>query len=132
MAFGPTSSGVSPSKTLAEIPDSSGTFIICDASRVNPEVVGNYDASTWHKYQRESSDWQVNPPTSWTGGETDRYAKTDSNSLRRPMARHNGGLNVIYCDGHAKWSKIEQFLGPLSATQFGWPHGHPNNSWDNK
>ena len=46
------------------------------------------------------------------------------------MPRHNGGLNVIYADGHAKWSRIDRFLGPLSDHR-GWPYGHENNSWDN-
>jgi prepilin-type N-terminal cleavage/methylation domain-containing protein/prepilin-type processing-associated H-X9-DG protein len=135
MNYGPIASGASPSKSLAEIPDSSGTFIICDASRVTSVVLNDpnrYDPTTWPKYQDVSSDWQVYPPTNWTGGETDRYSKNDTNSLRRPVARHNGGLNVIYCDGHAKWSKIQQFLGPLSATEFGWPRGDARNSWDDK
>jgi prepilin-type N-terminal cleavage/methylation domain-containing protein/prepilin-type processing-associated H-X9-DG protein len=119
-------------KALAEIPDSSGTFIICDASRVTSAVMGNYDATTWPKFQDRDSDWEVYPPTSWLGGETTRYSTDNTTFRRRPMARHSGGLNVIYCDGHAKWSKIEQFLGPLSATQFGWPYGDPRNSWDDK
>ncbi|MGC4044801.1 MAG: hypothetical protein QM758_13490 [Armatimonas sp.] len=48
------------------------------------------------------------------------------------MARHNGGLNIGYCDGYARWSCIEDFLGTMnfSANQFGWPYGHPKNSWD--
>lgn len=120
------------SKTLADIVDSSGTFIICDASRVTNAVIGNYDATTWPKYQDRNSDWEVYPPTDWLGGSTTRYSTDNTTLRRRPIARHSGGLNIIYTDGHAKWSKIEQFLGPLSATQFGWPYGDPRNSWDNK
>ena len=120
------------SKTLAEIKDAAGTFFVCDASRVTTAVIGNYDPTTWPKLQDRSTDWQVTPPTDWTGGSTGNYTSTSSNQLRRPIARHSGGLNVIYCDGHAKWSKATQFIGPLSATQFGWPYGHPNNSWDDK
>jgi prepilin-type processing-associated H-X9-DG protein len=48
------------------------------------------------------------------------------------VGRHSGGLNVIYSDGHAKWSRIEQFLGVTPARPKGWPYGDPNNSWDNK
>jgi len=120
------------SRALADIPDAAGTFIICDTSRVTSAVIGNYDPTTWPKLQDRSTDWQVTPPSSWTGGETARYSTDNSDNRRRPMARHSGGLNVIYCDGHAKWSKVENFLGPLSATQFGWPYGDPRNSWDNK
>ncbi len=124
----------SASKTLADIQDSAGTFIICDASRVTSAVIGNYDASTWPKYQDRDSDWEVYPPTDWTGtpASQSRYSTDNTTMRRRPMARHNGGLNIIFCDGHAKWNKIEQFLGPLSATQFGWPYGDPRNTWDNK
>jgi prepilin-type N-terminal cleavage/methylation domain-containing protein/prepilin-type processing-associated H-X9-DG protein len=128
-------SGVVSSKSLAEITDSAGTFIICDTSRVTSDVLQDpyrYNPATWPKLQDRSTDWQVMPPTDWLGGGTTRYTINGSDQRRRPMARHSGGLNVIYCDGHAKWSKIEQFLGPLSATQFGWPYGHPNNSWDDK
>lgn len=120
------------SRSLAEITDSAGTFVICDASRVTSAVMGNYDATTWPRFQDRNSDWEVYPPTDWTGGSTARYSTDNTTFRRRPMARHSGGLNIIYCDGHAKWSKIEQFLGPLSATQFGWPYGDPRNSWDDK
>jgi prepilin-type N-terminal cleavage/methylation domain-containing protein/prepilin-type processing-associated H-X9-DG protein len=128
------STGGSISKTLADIPDSAGTFIICDASRVLSAVVGNYDPTTWPKLQDRDSDWQVTMPTDWLGntGSPPLYTRTDSNSLRRPIARHSGGLNVVYCDGHAKWSNVQKFIGPLSATQNGWPYGDPNNSWDDK
>ena len=119
-------------KTLAEITDSAGTFIICDASRVTAEVMGNYDPETWPKYQDRDSDWEVYPPTDWKGGSTARYSTNNTTFRRRPMARHNGGLNIIYCDGHAKWSKITQFLGPLSASEFGWPYGDSHNTWDDK
>ena len=122
-------------KALAEIVDSAGTFIICDASRVTSAVLSNpyrYDATTWPRFQDRNSDWEVYPPTDWTGGSTARYSTDNTTLRRRPMARHSGGLNIIYCDGHAKWSKIEQFLGPLSATQFGWPYGHSNNTWDDR
>ncbi len=126
----------SASKTLAEIPDSSGTFIVCDASRVTSVVATNaairYNPVAWPKYQDRDSDWEVYPPTDWIGGATTRYSTDTTTFRRRPIARHNAGLNVIYCDGHAKWSKIEQFLGPLSATEFGWPYGDPRNAWDNK
>ncbi len=125
-------------RTLAEIKDSAGTFIICDASRVTSPVATDaavkYNPEIWGKYQDRDSDWEVYPPTDWTGQETSktRYSTDSTTFRRRPIARHSGGLNIIYCDGHAKWSKITQFIGPLSATQFGWPYGDVNNSWDDK
>ena len=50
---------------------------------------------------------------------------------RRPIARHNKGLNAVYADGHAKWSTISQFIGVTPQNPLGWPYGHPNNTWDN-
>ncbi|HVK04616.1 MAG TPA: DUF1559 domain-containing protein [Armatimonadaceae bacterium] len=128
----PTQQNYSPSKSLADIVDAAGTFLIAEGGNLSASVIGNYDPTTWNKLETGATDWQVTPPTSWTGGETNRYSDNNANYLRRPIARHNGGVNVIYCDGHAKWSKVEQFLGPLSATQFGWPRGDTRNAWDDR
>ena len=124
-----------PSKTLADIRDSAGTFLICEAAQTNDNTVTNrLDPASWIKWQLSPTDWQVTVPSGWSSDTADPYgvAGGNGNETRRPMARHNGGLNVIYCDGHAKWSKIEQFLGITAARPKGWPYGDPNNSWDNK
>jgi prepilin-type processing-associated H-X9-DG protein len=73
----------------------------------------------------------VTPPGAWDSNSYVPYNSHDSwgNESRRPMPRHNQGLNVIYADGHAKWNRLAQFLGPMPK---GWPYGDPNNSWDNK
>ncbi len=123
-----------PGRSLAEIKNPAGTFFVCDASRVTSAVMGNTDATTWPKFQDRNSDWEVYPPTDWTGsaGSYTRYSTDNTTLRRRPMARHNGGLSILYCDGHAKWSHIKQFLGPLTTTPPGWPYGDPNNTWDNQ
>ncbi|RYG30683.1 prepilin-type N-terminal cleavage/methylation domain-containing protein [bacterium] len=120
------------SKTLTEIPNSAGTFLISETGRFDAKIIGNYDAATWPNTEVRSTDWNVAPPSDFTGGGADRYTKNDTNFLRRPAARHNGGLNAIYCDGHAKYSLAKAFIGPLSTTQLGWPYGHANNSWDDQ
>ena len=132
--IGPPANPPYDSKTLADIKNSSGTFLVCEASAFTNAILGNNDAATWIKYESRNSDWQVTPPTDFTGttGSYTRYTLDNSNYLRRPAARHSGGLNVIYCDGHAKWSRIDQFLGPLTNTPPGWPYGDANNSWDDK
>jgi prepilin-type processing-associated H-X9-DG protein len=73
----------------------------------------------------------VTPPGAWDNNNATPYNSHDSwgNESRRPMPRHNQGLSVIYADGHAKWSRLVQFLGPMPK---GWPYGHANNVWDNK
>ena len=57
------------------------------------------------------------------------YNNAGGNETRRPVGRHNGGLVVGYCDGHAERTRIVNFVGPMLD---GWPYGHANNSWDNK
>jgi prepilin-type N-terminal cleavage/methylation domain-containing protein/prepilin-type processing-associated H-X9-DG protein len=119
--------------TLAAIPDSAGTFIVCDGSRLRSEVVteANNRPERWDQYQLGAVDAMLYPPSQWTGGYF-WYGAAGANYLRRPVPRHSGGLNVIYVDGHSKWSKIEQFTGMTSSQPNGWPYGHQNNSWDNR
>jgi prepilin-type N-terminal cleavage/methylation domain-containing protein/prepilin-type processing-associated H-X9-DG protein len=125
---------------LAEIPSPAGTFLVVEGANCNNAaapagVTGNQNPETWHKLALEPSDWGIAPPTNYTG--TSYLYDTDDsggNNRRRPVARHAGGLNVVYCDGHAKWSRIEQFLGrcPSNSNKVGYCYGDPNNSWDNK
>ncbi len=126
-------------RTLADIGDSAGTYIICDGSRLKSTFFAeaNREPEKWVKYDEIASDWQTTPPSCWapsSGNCADNYATADggSNRDRRPMPRHNGGLSIIYCDGHAKWQNIKQFLGVSPTTPLGYPYGDPKNSWDNK
>lgn len=121
----------SPSKTLAQIADSSATFLLAEGGDLSG-VAGNDKPATWADFEIRATDWQVAPPTDFTGGHSERYQTDSVDYNRRPVPRHNGGLNIGYCDGHAAWNRIEYFLGPMnfSAGQFGWPYGHPRNSWD--
>lgn len=120
------------SKTLAEIPNPAGTSLIIDAQQLKAGDPGN-DPTKWNQFLFDFNHWQWEPPTLFTLSATRRYNSTCSdnyrNHCRRPVPRHNGGLSVIYADGHAKWMDIRQFLGPLPE---GWPYGHANNSWDNQ
>jgi prepilin-type processing-associated H-X9-DG protein len=121
------------SKNLAQIADTAGTFVLCDTAQCNTNVLNNYDMEDWLQHQIRSSDWQVTPPGYWNmASGNPRYGVDSDDSRRRPMARHNGGLSVIYCDGHAKWSKIQAFTGYSAAQPLGWPYGDPRNSWDDK
>jgi prepilin-type N-terminal cleavage/methylation domain-containing protein/prepilin-type processing-associated H-X9-DG protein len=129
----PVHTGAGPGRRLAEITDVAGTFVISDCSQCKKTVIGQ-DPQTWNSHidpARPSCDWQTTPPGAWDNDRYVAYNAHDSwgNESRRPMPRHNGGSNVIYADGHAKFSRLEQFLGPLPK---GWPYGDPNNSWDNK
>lgn len=142
-----------PPRTLAEINNPSGTFVICEASQLgNGSIFGstksvyttdNYNPLNWNQYEVNPSDYQVTPPSGWNP--TDPRASSNStnyvasagsdssgNQSRRPVGRHNGGLNVVYADGHAKWSKITDFLGVTPTQPKGWPYGDSRNSWDDQ
>ena len=143
MVNSPITSNPPPSsKSLSEIKDAAGTFVICDASQLkwadlqaNPALLS--DPEKWANLEYIATDWAVVPPTSFTGSGSTAgstwYANAPANDnfTKRPVPRHAGGLNVIYCDGHAKWSKITDFLG-IPKYQFGWPYGDPKNTWDDQ
>jgi prepilin-type processing-associated H-X9-DG protein len=118
---------------LAEITDAAGTFVICDTAQCTKDVVGQ-DPSTWNNFVNRTSpttDWEVFPPGNWDNDNDAHYTVANQwgDETRRPVPRHNGGLNAVYADGHAKWSEIHDFVGPMPK---GWPYGHPKNSWDNR
>lgn len=45
----------------------------------------------------------ANTPSSTTTFDTTK-------PVAQTAAPHNGGINIAYCDGHAKWMKVQQFL----------------------
>lgn len=134
-----------PAKTLGEITDSAGTFCIAEGAQLgystpNVYTTDNLTPKNWLKYEINATSYQVYAPSGWNATDLKSKSTTcyytsainNANNARRPVARHNGGLNVVYCDGHAKWKEINAFLG-ISATQpCGYPYGDPNNSWDDK
>jgi prepilin-type processing-associated H-X9-DG protein len=142
--FNPPPSVPNPPKTLAEIPDSAGTVAFCETMQyIDAQVVGKADPDLWPTQAQvltgdwpvgnTASDYNVIFPSGFTGAGTPYVGACTAfgGSCRRPVARHGKGLNVVYADGHAKWSRITQFLGmPQYAN--GWPYGDPKNSWDDK
>jgi prepilin-type processing-associated H-X9-DG protein len=134
--------GIGSSKNLSEMTDSAGTFLICDTAQMQETIngktiAGNQNPETWNKFESNATDWQVAPPSAFApdskGVVAYHYDTADSNTRKRPSPRHSGGMTVIYCDGHAKWSNIKTFLGTSATTgKVGYDYGHPMNSWDNK
>lgn len=119
------------STPLASIPDTVNTSFICDAAElsVTGAAVGSDPLTTWGQNFGASTDWQWTPPRN-LNGTVDQYADpNNSDRRRRPFPRHFDGVVIGYADGHAKWLRIDSFLGPLPV---GWGYGHPNNSWDDK
>jgi prepilin-type processing-associated H-X9-DG protein len=97
------------------------------------------DSRNWRKLVTGNTDWNMSGPYTWNSGNRDdspspaanRFYQSNGTStsvLRRPTAYHNGGVNIAFCDGHAKWIKLEQLVGPLPR---GYDRADPNNLWDN-
>jgi type II secretion system protein G len=125
-----------PARALAEISDPAGTFVLCEASSLQQRVVTtpalNMDYENWNQYEEKATDYQVQPPGNWDNDNQARYLlapDASCNQCRRPTPRHNKGLNIVYSDSHAKWARIQNFVGPMPR---GWPYGDPRNSWDNR
>ena len=121
--------------SIVQIPEVATTAFVCDAAQMNSTIIGVNDPTKWSddSYVNSavnggSTDWQWTPPTNVDNTQT-YYGVNGSDPLRRPVPRHFDGLSVNYADGHAKWVRIDKFLGPLPT---GWPYGSPNNSWDDK
>jgi prepilin-type N-terminal cleavage/methylation domain-containing protein/prepilin-type processing-associated H-X9-DG protein len=133
--------GTFAGRHLNEMVDSAGTALIAETARLTTNIINvtsdNNNPQTWTEYidkahgQKGNSDWLWVPPGQFGGSGVVSYSVlgSNNNNLNRPIGRHFNGLNVVYCDGHAKWVNISQFLGPMPG---GWPYGHANNSWDDK
>jgi prepilin-type N-terminal cleavage/methylation domain-containing protein/prepilin-type processing-associated H-X9-DG protein len=105
------------------------------------------DPKRWKELGAWSCDWDVQPPDQWDYhaevGWWDNARPYDQVTMweRWPMPIHNGGANVAFCDGHAKWSKIETItgVGQTGTNQsgvrgprpIGWEYGDRENMWDN-
>lgn len=151
----PTVAQLAGIKAMADIKDTAGTFIVCEAAQlvdlIGTDPILNVSPQLWtEKYydlaygptRNGATDYQVYAPAvfqpaggaaAYASSGTDiwyrRATSASHDWTRRPIPVHNGGLNVVYCDGHAKWSRVDQFLGPLPD---GYPYGDPKNSWDDR
>lgn len=129
---------------LSQLVAPSGLVMLGDTAQLdNTKLVTgvpDYTApGNWLKYVTSNVDWNMIGPYTWKPGNPDtpgstayrwyRDASGNTSYYRRPVPYHNGGANMAFCDGHAKWVKIEQLMGPLPA---GYNQGDPNNLWDNQ
>jgi prepilin-type N-terminal cleavage/methylation domain-containing protein/prepilin-type processing-associated H-X9-DG protein len=119
-------------RALAEIADSAGTFVLAEAAIIRSGS-SNTDPESWTgAVQERASDWFIQTPTGWDNNNYGWGDTSDWNRRHRMVPRHSGGLNVIYADGHAKWSKITQFIGRGTGGRLGYDYRDPKNSWDNQ
>ena len=97
--FGASGTGT-PISTIA---DTSGTIFIGDMASVSRDPF-------WKVYHYQvvgAAVWPTNPPT------------FGDQLQGRFAARHNGGSNFVFFDGHAKWMTLNALLTP-SATKIGY------------
>lgn len=115
------------------------------APALAPGVVG--DSTKWKDVGVGPCDWDVAAPdqwdynATWAGGRGYDPAYFQSDWKRVPIPRHNGGANVTYTDGHAKWMRNERLTGvgqmgtPPSGVKtlrpMGWNYADQENQWDN-
>ena len=127
-----------------------GTVLFCDAANIKTnyaDMTVLRDSTKWQQAQNAATDWDVQAPdqftyhadVSWWDGARP-YDKITGDYERLPMPLHQGGTNIAFCDGHAKWMKIEQLTGigqfsrnaPTVKRDIGWEYGDPENLWDDK
>jgi prepilin-type processing-associated H-X9-DG protein len=141
--FTDVAGGVSarPSSTLAQLAAPAGLVMLGDTGQMTAPADPNLlnDSRNWRKLVTGNTDWSMAGPYTWNSANREDNASppanrfyatagTTTSNLRRPTAYHNGGTNIAFCDGHAKWVKLEQLVGPLPR---GYDRGDPNNLWDN-
>ena len=57
-----------------------------------------YGGQYWTAFAGNASDWYFN-------------AQADPTKANEDHCRHNGGSNINYCDGHAKWARCTDIVG---------------------
>jgi prepilin-type N-terminal cleavage/methylation domain-containing protein/prepilin-type processing-associated H-X9-DG protein len=91
----PAGSTVAPGVALAEVTRPAETILLGEAGHVwNPKAT----ASPFN-----SKD-QPSPSLAWS-------PSNESGSEWGPEPRHNGGANMGFVDGHARWMRLERFYG---------------------
>jgi prepilin-type N-terminal cleavage/methylation domain-containing protein/prepilin-type processing-associated H-X9-DG protein len=131
--------------SYASLTAPAGLFMIGDGAwldgakaQADPPAV-NLDPVNWNRYPQNGTSglthwameticrWGNNGTTCWNPYESCGWTCSWAN--KRPVPRHNSGLNLAFFDGHAKWIHIQRLLGPRPGVY--WQAGQPENLWDN-
>jgi len=73
------------------------------------ECSGFWGWADWEAAPADCADYLASPDCYLNYAPSDGAFVRDS-SLRKPYARHFGGVNIGYADGHASWTNSELFL----------------------
>lgn len=139
----PPTSYFSGGVSVASVPSAAGTTLLVETAYVATLTAANaQDPKSWADIQNRATDYAVTFPTRHDGTQ---YAYGNLTNQTRPVGRHFDGVNVVYCDGHVKWQRIEQYLGRCSPgdptyasaiagnkDKVGYCYGDPRNSWDDQ
>jgi prepilin-type N-terminal cleavage/methylation domain-containing protein/prepilin-type processing-associated H-X9-DG protein len=93
-------------RALAEIKRPAECVMVCDVGK-------SWDGTKASKY----FDQHVNSPADFAAPLTQPTDEVnglplagDNSYQQRPSGIHNGGCNITFCDGHAKWMKTTMFF----------------------
>jgi len=104
------------STAIGTILQPAATVLVADAGRFVYPTPNDMDPGTW--VLSGNCHWQI----SWPGSGPWNSGSCQGTCTRRIHTRHNDGLNVTFCDGHAKWYKPMPLIG--------FPKGDANCLWD--
>lgn len=103
-----------PVRPVSDIVNVAGTMLLCDTMRVNYAKVNRTNPATWLSAEALiQQEWDVKGFFFNSNGSY--FTQSNTWSDRWPAPRHQGGTTIAFCDGHAKWMKIEQLTGVTSA-----------------
>ena len=92
-------------KAMAAVPSPASTYLIADYGRCSLE-------SWWVNNLRAANYTRVFNQSAPGGGQTADTTEPWATRRNQPnVARHQGGSNIIYADGHAKWQHGNRIFG---------------------
>jgi prepilin-type N-terminal cleavage/methylation domain-containing protein/prepilin-type processing-associated H-X9-DG protein len=109
---------------LAAVTEPAGTIVFGDAATIAPPTALNdRRPETWQATGSVDHDFHF-PTRNPTRNICYRWTtECSGGAYRRPAARHQGGTNFAYADGHGKWARLDKVLS------FNW--GQPGCEYDN-
>lgn len=119
-------------RPMAEINNTAGTMLLCETLRVDYSKVKRTDPNSWVNAEDAGKypEWDVNG-LYWDSNGSVFSTQSALNADRWPAGRHQGFVNIAFCDGHSKAMKVDQLTGVSPERPDGYPYKDPQNIWDN-
>jgi prepilin-type N-terminal cleavage/methylation domain-containing protein/prepilin-type processing-associated H-X9-DG protein len=113
-------SGMPPPSTLSQITAPANTYLFMDSgSYVIRPAQAALPQRAWWYLPGACKVLNIDPAKTPSGALTNAFQPDCLN------ARHSGGMNMAFCDGHAKWLRVEV---PVAEAQKGAPA--PQGAWN--